>query len=110
QASNALLAAGLAIAAGEEAARVLPSLEQLKGVKGRLEIVGRVRGGIIVVDYAHKPDALKAVLQTLRQSMPGRIVCVLGCGGDRHKGKRPIIGRIAPEYAHHVTVTDHKPR
>jgi UDP-N-acetylmuramoyl-L-alanyl-D-glutamate--2,6-diaminopimelate ligase len=110
QASNALLAAGLAIAAGEEAGRVLPALAQLKGVKGRLEIVGEVRGGLIVIDYAHKPDALAAALGALRQSMPGRIVCVFGCGGDRDKGKRPIMGRIAAEKANHVIVTDDNPR
>jgi UDP-N-acetylmuramoyl-L-alanyl-D-glutamate--2,6-diaminopimelate ligase len=110
QASNALLAAGLAIAAGEDAGRVLQALETLKGVKGRLEIAGRVRGGLIVIDYAHKPDALEAVLHALRQSVPGRIVCVFGCGGDRDKGKRPIMGRIATEYANHVIVTDDNPR
>jgi UDP-N-acetylmuramoyl-L-alanyl-D-glutamate--2,6-diaminopimelate ligase len=110
QATNALLAAGLAIAAGEPAARVLPALEGLKGVKGRLEIVGQVRGGLIVIDYAHKPDALAAVLTALRQSVPGRIVCVFGCGGDRDKGKRPIMGRIAAEKANHVIVTDDNPR
>ena len=110
QASNALVAAGLAIASGEQAERVLPALATLKGVKGRLEIVGRVRGGLIVVDYAHKPDALAAALHALRQSVPGRIVCVFGCGGDRDKGKRPIMGRIATELANHVIITDDNPR
>ena len=110
QANNALLAAGLAIAAGEPAERVLPALAHLKGVKGRLEIVGQVRGGLIVIDYAHKPGALAVVLETLRQSVPGRIVCVFGCGGDRDKGKRPLMGRIAAEKAHHVIVTDDNPR
>lgn len=111
QASNALVAAGLAIAAGEPAARVLPALEQLEGVKGRLEIVGKVRGGVIIVDYAHKPEALEAALKTLRAAFaPGRVVCVFGCGGDRDKGKRPIMGRIATQYANHVIVTDDNPR
>ena len=110
QASNALLAAGLAIAAGEPAARVLPALAELEGVKGRLEIVGRVRGGLIVIDYAHKPDALAAALKALRPFAPGRLVCVFGCGGDRDKGKRPIMGRIAARLANHVIVTDDNPR
>ena len=110
QAANALLAAGLVIAAGEQAGRVLPALAGLKGVKGRLEIVGEVRGGLIVIDYAHKPDALAAALGALRQSVPGRIVCVFGCGGDRDKGKRPIMGRIAADNANHVIVTDDNPR
>ncbi len=110
QAANALLAAGLAIAAGEPAADVLPALAHLQGVKGRLEIVGRVRGGLIVVDYAHKPDALLAALKALKAFAPGRITCVFGCGGDRDKGKRPIMGRIAVENARHVIVTDDNPR
>ena len=110
QASNALLAAALAIAAGETASEVLATLSRLKGVAGRLEIVGRVRGGLIVIDYAHKPDALKAALEALRGFAPGRIVCVLGCGGDRDRGKRPIMGRIAAGLADVVIVTDDNPR
>jgi UDP-N-acetylmuramoyl-L-alanyl-D-glutamate--2,6-diaminopimelate ligase len=110
QAANALLAAGLAIAAGEPAPRVLPALEQLKGVKGRLEIAGRVRGALIVIDYAHKPDALLAALEALRPFATGRLNLVFGCGGDRDKGKRAIMGRIASQYAHHVIVTDDNPR
>jgi len=110
QASNALLAAGLAIAAAETPSRVLPNLGQLKGVKGRLEIVGSVRGGLIVIDYAHKPDALKAALEALRRFAPRRIICVFGCGGDRDRGKRPMMGRIAAALADLVIVTDDNPR
>ena len=58
-----------------------------------------MRGGLIVIDYAHKPDALAAALTALQPFAPGRIVCVFGCGGDRDKGKRPIMGRIASELA-----------
>ena len=110
QASNALLAAGLAIAAGEAADRVFAALETLKGVKGRLEIVGEARGGLVVIDYAHKPDALAAALDALRPFAPGKLVCVFGCGGDRDKGKRPIMGRIAAAKADSVIVTDDNPR
>jgi UDP-N-acetylmuramoyl-L-alanyl-D-glutamate--2,6-diaminopimelate ligase len=110
QASNALLAAGLAIAVGEPVERVLPALGELRGVKGRLEIAGHVRGALIVIDYAHKPDALLAALQALRPFAQGRLGCVFGCGGDRDRGKRPIMGRIAVENAHHVIVTDDNPR
>ena len=110
QAANALLAAGLAVAVGEPAGRVFPALGNLKGVKGRLEVVGKARGGLIVIDYAHKPDALANALDALRQAVPGRIVCVFGCGGDRDKGKRPIMGRIAVDKANHVLVTDDNPR
>ena len=110
QASNALVAAGLAIATGESAGRVLPALQSLKGVKGRLEIVGEARGGLAVVDYAHKPEALAAVLEALRPFATGRLICVMGCGGDRDKGKRPIMGAIAVEKADVVIVTDDNPR
>jgi UDP-N-acetylmuramoyl-L-alanyl-D-glutamate--2,6-diaminopimelate ligase len=110
QAANALLAAGLALASGEPAERVLPALSKLKGVKGRLEIMGLARGGLVVIDYAHKPDALTAALKALRPFAPGRLVCVFGCGGDRDRGKRPIMGRIAASLADSVIVTDDNPR
>jgi UDP-N-acetylmuramoyl-L-alanyl-D-glutamate--2,6-diaminopimelate ligase len=110
QASNALVAAGLAIAAGESRDAVLDALPRLKGVKGRLEIVGQARGGLAVVDYAHKPEALAAALDSLRPFATGRLICVFGCGGDRDKGKRPIMGRIAAEKADITIVTDDNPR
>ncbi len=110
QAANALVAAGLAIATGEVAGHVLPALQGLKGVKGRLEIIGEVRGGMAVVDYAHKPEALAAVLDALRPFATGKLICVMGCGGDRDKGKRPIMGSIAVEKSDVVIVTDDNPR
>jgi UDP-N-acetylmuramoyl-L-alanyl-D-glutamate--2,6-diaminopimelate ligase len=110
QASNALVAAGLAIATGEDEDRVLAALGVLKGVKGRLEVMGLVRGALVVIDYAHKPDALAAALAALRPFAPGRLVCVFGCGGDRDKGKRPLMGRIASSMADSVIVTDDNPR
>jgi UDP-N-acetylmuramoyl-L-alanyl-D-glutamate--2,6-diaminopimelate ligase len=67
-------------------------------------------GGLVVVDYAHKPDALAAVLSTLRPYASGRLICVFGCGGDRDRGKRPIMGRIAAEKADIAIVTDDNPR
>jgi UDP-N-acetylmuramoyl-L-alanyl-D-glutamate--2,6-diaminopimelate ligase len=110
QAGNALLAAGLAMATGEAAARVLPALEGLEGVKGRLEVMGQVRGGLVVIDYAHKPDALAAALKALRPFAPGKLICVFGCGGDRDKAKRPVMGQIAAALADTVIVTDDNPR
>jgi UDP-N-acetylmuramoyl-L-alanyl-D-glutamate--2,6-diaminopimelate ligase len=110
QAGNALLAAGLAVASGEAVGRVLPALEKLEGVKGRLEVMGLVRGGLVVIDYAHKPDALAAALKALRPFAPGKLVCVFGCGGDRDKAKRPIMGQIAASLADSVIVTDDNPR
>lgn len=110
QASNALVAAGLVIATGEPAGPVLLALQNITGVKGRLEFVGEARGGLAVVDYAHKPEALAAVLDALRPFASGKLICVFGCGGDRDKGKRPLMGQIAVEKADVVIVTDDNPR
>jgi UDP-N-acetylmuramoyl-L-alanyl-D-glutamate--2,6-diaminopimelate ligase len=110
QVENALLAAGLAIACGEDPSSTIRAVECLEGVKGRLEIVGRVRGGLVVVDYAHKPEALQAALEALRAFASGRLICVFGCGGDRDKAKRAMMGRIAIKLADVVIVTDDNPR
>ena len=110
QAANALVAAGLAIAVGESPARVFASLEALKGVKGRIERVGGVNGAAVYVDYAHKPDALDNVLDALRPYAAGRLVLVFGCGGDRDKAKRAVMGEIAKRKADIVIVTDDNPR
>ena len=109
-AGNALVAAGLAIAAGEEPQAAVAALSGLKGVPGRLERVAEHDGGLVVVDYAHKPDALAAVLRTLRPYASGRLICVFGCGGDRDRGKRPLMGKIAAEGADIAIVTDDNPR
>jgi UDP-N-acetylmuramoyl-L-alanyl-D-glutamate--2,6-diaminopimelate ligase len=110
QAENALTAAGLAIAAGEDVSRVLAALETLRGVPGRLEIVGEAKGALAIVDYAHKPEALEAALSACRPFVTGKLICVFGCGGDRDKGKRPLMGAIAAKNADVVIVTDDNPR
>ncbi|MBX9758851.1 MAG: UDP-N-acetylmuramoyl-L-alanyl-D-glutamate--2,6-diaminopimelate ligase [Beijerinckiaceae bacterium] len=109
-ASNALVAAGLCIASGEPADGVLAALETLQGAPGRLEKVGERDGAPVFVDYAHKPDALEKVLAALRPMTSGRLVVVFGCGGDRDRGKRPIMGEIAVKGADVVIVTDDNPR
>lgn len=109
-ASNALVAAGLCIASGESADAVLGALETLKGAPGRLEKVGERNGAPVFVDYAHKPDALEKVLAALRPMTRGRLVVVFGCGGDRDRGKRPIMGEIAARGADVAIVTDDNPR
>lgn len=109
-AGNALVAAALAVATGESAELALQAIAGLQGVAGRLERVGEAKGGLVVVDYAHKPDALAAVLSTLRGYAAGRLICVFGCGGDRDKGKRPLMGAIAAEKADIAIVTDDNPR
>ena len=110
QVENALVAAGLAIATGSDAAAVFPALENLKGAKGRLELVGANHGAPIFVDYAHKPDALAKALDALRPYVTGRLMVVFGAGGDRDRGKRPLMGAIAAEKADRVVVTDDNPR
>ena len=110
QGSNALIAAALCIGAGVPPDGVFAQLPKLKGVPGRLEMVGGARGGMVVIDYAHKPDALKAALAALRPFASGKLICVFGCGGDRDRAKRPIMGHIATELADRVIVTDDNPR
>ncbi len=110
QVANALVAIGLALAVGENAGVVIPALAELSGVKGRLEIIGERNGALAVVDYAHKPEALEAALDGVRPFATGRLICVFGCGGDRDRGKRPIMGAIAAKRADVVIVTDDNPR
>ena len=111
QVENALVAAGLAIATGGDPAVVFPALEHLIGAKGRLELVGASRGGApIFVDYAHKPDALAKALDALRPYTHGRLIVVFGAGGDRDRGKRPLMGAVAAAKAERVIVTDDNPR
>ena len=111
QASNALVAAGLCIAAGEDPVPVLKALEHLAGAPGRLQRVSAgARGGEAYVDYAHTPDGLSTVLQALRPHARGRLIVVFGAGGDRDRTKRPLMGAIAAELADLVIVTDDNPR
>jgi UDP-N-acetylmuramoyl-L-alanyl-D-glutamate--2,6-diaminopimelate ligase len=110
QGMNVLCATALAIAGGEETARVVGSLPLLQGVRGRMETVGSYRDARVIVDYAHKPDALENVLRALRPATKGRLVALFGCGGMRDKGKRPIMGAIAEKLADIVIVTDDNPR
>ncbi len=111
QASNALVAAGLAIAAGVDEDAAFAALGALRGAPGRLELVGRkANGALVFVDYAHKPEALASMLQALRPLAAGRLVVVFGAGGDRDPGKRPLMGKAAADNADVVIVTDDNPR
>ncbi|WP_337188712.1 UDP-N-acetylmuramoyl-L-alanyl-D-glutamate--2,6-diaminopimelate ligase [Phenylobacterium sp.] len=111
QASNALVAAGLCRAAGLSWDEVFAGLEALTGAPGRLQRVGAgPRGGEAYVDYAHTPDGLETVLKALRPHARGRLVVVFGAGGDRDRGKRPLMGRVAAELADVAIVTDDNPR
>jgi len=111
QASNALVAAGLAIGLGEDAQKVFAALAHLKGAPGRMEKVAyAISGAPIYVDYAHTPDSLEKVLKALRPHTAGKLHVMFGCGGDRDKGKRPLMGQIAAALADDIIVTDDNPR
>ncbi|WP_420026512.1 UDP-N-acetylmuramoyl-L-alanyl-D-glutamate--2,6-diaminopimelate ligase [Fuscovulum ytuae] len=111
QAENVALAAGLAIAAGEEPAAVFGVLGRLTGVRGRMQLAAtRANGAAVFVDYAHTPDAIATALRALRPHVMGRIVIVFGAGGDRDRGKRPLMGAAAKDFADVLYVTDDNPR
>lgn len=111
QASNALVATGLCMAAGLSLDEALAGLETLEGAAGRLQRVGASpRGGEAYVDYAHTPDGLETVLAALRPHVRGKLIVVFGAGGDRDRGKRPIMGAIAARLADVAIVTDDNPR
>ena len=110
QTSNALVAAGLAIATGETPQNVFAALEKLVGAPGRIEKIGDRNGGAAFVDYAHKPGALETAISALRPFARGKLIVVFGCGGDRDRGKRPIMGEIAARLADIAIVTDDNPR
>ena len=110
QVQNAGIAAGLAIATGAEPARVFRSIGKTCRRKRQTGTCGTYNGAPIFIDYAHKPDALKKTLESLRPYARGQLIVVFGAGGDRDAGKRPIMGRIAAEMADRVIVTDDNPR
>ena len=111
QAANALIAAGLVIATGGDAARVFDALGRLQPVRGRLERAVITAAGVpVYVDYAHTPDALAAAIEALRPHVEGRLIVVFGAGGDRDIGKRSQMGEVAAAHAERVIVTDDNPR
>jgi UDP-N-acetylmuramoyl-L-alanyl-D-glutamate--2,6-diaminopimelate ligase len=111
QAANALMAAGLVIATGGDPVTTLGNLSRLQPVRGRLErAVITQSGAPVYVDYAHTPDALAAAISALKPHAVGRLILVMGAGGDRDVGKRPEMGLIAEVMADRVIVTDDNPR
>jgi len=111
QAANALVAAGLVLATGGNEAAVFDALARLQPVRGRLERATITRAGApVYVDYAHTPDAIDAAIAALRPHVSGRLITVLGAGGDRDEGKRPEMGRAAAAGSDLVIVTDDNPR
>ncbi|WP_050928008.1 UDP-N-acetylmuramoyl-L-alanyl-D-glutamate--2,6-diaminopimelate ligase [Aestuariivita boseongensis] len=111
QAENILLACGLVIAAGEEPDRVFETLPHLTTVRGRMQLAAtRANGAAVYVDYAHTPDAIATALKALRPHVIGRLIAIVGAGGDRDTTKRPLMGQAAHENADIVFVTDDNPR
>lgn len=111
QAENVLLACGLVIAAGEAPDEVFETLPRLTTVRGRMQLAARrANGASVFVDYAHTPDAVETALTALRPHVMGRLVVIVGAGGDRDAGKRPLMGRAAAEHGDVVFVTDDNPR
>ncbi len=111
QVSNVLISAGLCIAQGADTAKVIAALEDIKGAKGRLELSGISAQNVpVFIDYAHTPDAISTALQALRPYVKNKLVIVFGCGGDRDKAKRPLMGKAAIDNADKVYVTDDNPR
>jgi UDP-N-acetylmuramoyl-L-alanyl-D-glutamate--2,6-diaminopimelate ligase len=111
QAANALVAAGLALATGINASQVFDALSRLQPVRGRLERAAITRAGApVYVDYAHTPDAIEAAIAALRPHVGGRLITVLGAGGDRDHGKRGPMGAAAAMGSEMVIVTDDNPR
>ena len=108
--ANALAAVAACAEAGYEPARVAAGIATGGGVPGRFERIDAGQDFVVVVDYAHKPDAVEAALATLRPLTDGRVIVVLGAGGDRDPGKRPIMGEIAARLADVLVVTDDNPR
>ena len=111
QAMNVLTAAGLVIACGAEPKAVFDALGQLATVRGRMQLAAtRTNGATVFVDYAHTPDAVETALRALRPHVLGRIVAIVGAGGDRDRTKRPLMGAAAAAHADAVIVTDDNPR
>ena len=108
--SNVLAATGAALAEKISAEDIVSALSAFTGVPGRFELVRAGQDFSVIVDYAHTPDGMENVLRTARAVTAGRIIAVFGCGGDRDRTKRPIMGRMAAELADVVVLTSDNPR
>ncbi|HVY53964.1 MAG TPA: UDP-N-acetylmuramoyl-L-alanyl-D-glutamate--2,6-diaminopimelate ligase [Gammaproteobacteria bacterium] len=108
--SNVLAVLGALGALGLPLEAVLAAMMHLKSAPGRMQILGGGSKPTVIIDYAHTPDALEKTLLALRKHCQGKLYCVFGCGGDRDKGKRPLMGAIAEAHADHVVLTSDNPR
>ncbi len=108
--ANALAAIAVGLAQGVSLTTIAGALATMPGIPGRFESVDEGQPFAVIVDYAHTPDGLENVLRTAREVTSGRLIAVFGCGGDRDRVKRPMMGRIAAQWADHVIVTSDNPR
>jgi UDP-N-acetylmuramoyl-L-alanyl-D-glutamate--2,6-diaminopimelate ligase len=107
---NLMIVAAELEARGLSTAQIVARIDALKPVPGRMQTLSSPGGPTVVIDYAHSPDALENVLSSLLELTPNDLYCVFGCGGDRDRAKRPIMGRIAESMADRVILTDDNPR
>ena len=107
---NALLAAGICICAGAGPESIRQGLESVYNVPGRIELLDTGTPYRVILDYAHSPDSLENILKAVRQTTKGRMIALFGCGGDRDRGKRPVMGEIAGELADYCILTSDNPR
>ena len=109
-AENLLLALGVLLAQGRSLPAAVDALAAAQAAPGRMDVLGGPPGPWVVVDYAHTPDALERVLTELKRASDGAVHCVFGCGGDRDRAKRPLMGAIAARLADRIVLTDDNPR
>ena len=107
---NALMAAGIAICAGVGPESIRQGLENVYAVPGRIELLDTGTPYRVILDYAHSPDSLENVLRAVRQTAKGRMIALFGCGGDRDKAKRPMMGQIGGQLADYCILTSDNPR
>lgn len=107
---NTLAAVAAALAEGISLSDIKQSLEAVKGVSGRFEAVDAGQNFTVIVDYSHTPDSLENALSTVKEFAQGKVYCIVGCGGDRDRSKRPIMARIATNYADVTVLTSDNPR
>ncbi len=107
---NSLCAASVALALDFNFSEVVIALSHCTGVKGRIEVVPNDKDFTVIIDYAHSPDGLQNIISSLKEFAKGRVVTLFGCGGDRDKTKRPIMGKIAAELSDFCIVTSDNPR